>query len=287
VSRLADLLRHRASLLEIREIMSSMKTLAYLETRKLSQYREAQAAVVENLETAASDLLHFHPRLVPPAAGEVPVRVLLGSERGFCGNFNQALVQRLAAEEQDVARPAPRIVAVGHKLHSALDAAEREAIRLGGAGVADEVGAVLGAVVEVLDDLQARCGPLDVACLYHAGDDRVAVRVLLPPFAGLAERSPGDRHPPMLFSSPESFWADLVDHYLLAALQDMLYASLMAENHRRITHLEGAVRQLDDETAALARRGNVLRQEEIINEIEVILLSASTLDEPRAGAGGG
>ena len=53
----------------------------------------------------------------------------------------------------------------------------------------------------------------------------------------------------------------------------------MAENHRRMTLLEGAVRRLDDESTELARRYNMLRQEEIIEEIEVILLSTADVNE--------
>jgi F-type H+-transporting ATPase subunit gamma len=59
----------------------------------------------------------------------------------------------------------------------------------------------------------------------------------------------------------------------------MLYTSLMMENHQRVAHLEGAVKHLGGESAELASKCNGLRQEEIIEEIEVILLSAASLDE--------
>ena len=49
----------------------------------------------------------------------------------------------------------------------------------------------------------------------------------------------------------------------------------------RVTHLEGTVKHLDDESAEMARRSNTLRQEEIVEEIEVILLSAVSLGEQR------
>jgi F-type H+-transporting ATPase subunit gamma len=41
------------------------------------------------------------------------------------------------------------------------------------------------------------------------------------------------------------------------------------------------VQHLDDKSANLLHQSNALRQEEIIEEIEVILLSASSLDESR------
>jgi F-type H+-transporting ATPase subunit gamma len=71
----------------------------------------------------------------------------------------------------------------------------------------------------------------------------------------------------------------LSDHYLFAALNEILYSSLMAENQRRVRHLDGAVDHLDARSAELARQSNARRQEEIIEEIEVILLSAASLEQ--------
>ena len=50
----------------------------------------------------------------------------------------------------------------------------------------------------------------------------------------------------------------------------------MAENQQRMQHLDGAVRYLDDRLEALAQKGREIRQEEITEEIEVILLNADT-----------
>jgi len=61
---------------------------------------------------------------------------------------------------------------------------------------------------------------------------------------------------------------------------EIFYTSLLAENHQRVQHLEGAVKHLDDESAKLRRQINARRQEEIIEEIEVILLSAASLKAP-------
>jgi F-type H+-transporting ATPase subunit gamma len=58
----------------------------------------------------------------------------------------------------------------------------------------------------------------------------------------------------------------------------------MAENDRRVAHLGQAVRHIDDQTRELDRKSAALRQEEIIEEIEVILLSASAFDEPQTKA---
>jgi F-type H+-transporting ATPase subunit gamma len=71
-----------------------------------------------------------------------------------------------------------------------------------------------------------------------------------------------------------------VDHYLLAALYGRLYGSLAAEN-RRLEHMEYALRRLDKTIARPAIKHNAPRQEEIVEEIEVILSSERAFADRR------
>lgn len=278
MSRRRDLEHHRDSLDEIGEIMGSMKTLAYMETRKLARFLPAQRAVVDSIEEVATDFLGFHPGLLPEAADAPPVIILIGSERGFCGDFNQALLDRLQQAPYSPSAPAPRLLVVGRKLHPLLADDDRVTVFIDGASVAEEVPAVLQQLVSQLASLQAGMGRLSLHGLYN-GDDDVVLEQLLPPFRQVSRAPVSASHPPLLNLAPEAFLLDLADQYLFAALHRMLYTSLMVENHRRVAHLEGATQHLDDKCADLARRCNVLRQEEIIEEIEVILLSSASLGD--------
>ena len=58
-----------------------------------------------------------------------------------------------------------------------------------------------------------------------------------------------------------------------AALYGLLYESLAAEQHQRLAHMEHAIDRLDQTLAQLAIERNALRQEKIVEEIEVILSS--------------
>jgi F-type H+-transporting ATPase subunit gamma len=84
-----------------------------------------------------------------------------------------------------------------------------------------------------------------------------------------------DSPPPQLHLPPRRMLLELADQYLFAALNARLLHALMAENHQRVRHLESATRHLDGQWQQLGRRASMLRQEEIIEEIEVILLSAA------------
>lgn len=275
--RRQDLERHRHSLGEIREIMNSMKTLAYMETRKLSRFLPAQQTVVTSIEGMAADFLGFYRNSLPRPAATIPVMVLVGSERGFCGDFNQALVRRLTETSRATAESAtsPRLIAVGHKLHGLVDSDPRVIALIDGASVVEEVTPVLHQLVQQLSELQQRHGALSLSVLHFDHDNKLVSDQLLPPFQQMQQQPPRHAWPPELNLPPQAFLGELVDHYLFAALNELLYTSLMAENRQRVAHLEGAVRHLDDEAEELKHRSNALRQEEIIEEIEVILLNAS------------
>lgn len=278
MSRRRSLEEHRHSLGEIQEIMDSMKTLAYMETRKLTRFLDAQQQAVKSVEHAAADLLHFYPDVLPNSENIPTVCLLIGSERGFCGDFNHVLLDRLEGEPQYAQAG---IIAVGHKLCTLLDDDPRILLALDGAGIAEEVTSQLNHLVNKLSQLQQARGPMSLVCLYHETPEQIRQQRLLPPFHNLpvlsVETTKAFRHPPLLHQSARELLVELTEHYLFSVLFEVLYTSLMAENHHRVAHLEGAVRHLEDEAEELTRACNVLRQEEITEEIEVILLGAENL----------
>jgi F-type H+-transporting ATPase subunit gamma len=281
MTRRQDLEHHRHSLGEIRAIMNSMKTLAYMEICKLSRFLNAQYAVVRSIEDTAADFLSFHPEAMPQVDETTQVYILIGTERGFCGDFNQSLVGQLesALETHPVGKP--HLIAVGRKLHTLIENDACVAALIDGAGIVEEVTVVLDRMVHALSSLQEQYGMLTVYGLYHGGTDGIVVQKLMPSFQQYLPQPPKFSHPPELNLSPTEFLLELTEQYLFAALHEMLYTSLMAENHNRVTHLEGAVRHLDEKSEELARQCNALRQEEIIEEIEVLLLSAGSVNEER------
>lgn len=279
MTRRHDLERHRHSLAEIRNIMNSMKTLAYMETRKLARFLDAQHAVTGSIRDVAADFLNFHAGILPETRETRPVYLLIGTERGFCGDFNHALLRQLEAIKRPFPPGWPLLIAVGHKLHVLLEGDMRVAAFIDGASIAEEVTSLLNQVVSNLTALQNEHGLVTVDCLSHNSDNDIVTTRLLPPFQDITQKSPRFPHAPDLNLSPRKFLIELTEHYLFAALHELFYTSLMAENHQRMTHLEGAVKHLDDDAAKLARQCNALRQEEIIEEIEVILLSAGNPTE--------
>lgn len=274
-----DVERHLHALKEINHIMGSMKTLALLETRKLTRFLATQQQVVQGIEALAADFRSFYP--LSPLAAETAKQVylLLGSERGFCGDFNETLLNALnQLLEQDGVNE-PLLLGVGRKLCLKLEDTPRTVALLDGPSVAEEVEDILGQLVDALNRIQVQHGAFLLTVLHHT-EETGAIQIdrLLPPFQETAP-SPAFGYPPMLNMPPQAFFSELVDQYLFAALYALLYTSLMAENRRRMQHLEGAIRRLEERTSELTLKRNALRQEEITEEIEVILLSARAVQQ--------
>lgn len=266
------------SLEDIGKIMRSMKNLSYMETRKLTRFLGSQRLVVAGIEEAASDFLTHYPDLLPQVAGAHGSRalhLLIGAERGFCGNFNEAVRDGLVPETGPVG-PAPALlIAVGSRLATLLRGDPRLVASIPGASAAEEVPAVLSQLVPALSQLTSEQGgrPLFVVHL-DPETDQVVADPLLPPFRSVPKDAvPAHPYPPCLNLAPEPFFAALIEHYLFAALHAVLFGSLMAEHQQRVRHLEGALQRVDSRIRELGQRRNLLRQEEITEEIELILLN--------------
>lgn len=275
-----DLDKRLQSLADINKILGSMRSLAYLEARKLARFLSSQLRVVEHIERAAADFLTAYPELRSSSEETVAVLVVIGSERGFCGDFNELLVRFLEKRRHAPRTAAPRVITVGRKLTTAMEGDPRIEEGLEGPSVAEEIHGILLKLTSRVNQLGSEYGPIGLSVVFYDSEQSVVREVsVLPPFVAEATiESPG--YPPRLNVPPPQFFADLVDQYLFAVLYRMFYTSLMAEQQFRIHHLEGAMKRLEEQSGELALRRNSLRQEEITEEIEVILLGTGDQKPP-------
>jgi F-type H+-transporting ATPase subunit gamma len=277
VSSLAELSERLERIKEISGIMTAMKSLSLVETRKLARFIGHQRRMLDNIEAAAADFLHFFP-----AGGEGAdshaILLLIGSERGFCGNFNE----RVLAALHDLTKlpAAPTVVVVGRRLEAKLTTHPGIFASLDGPTVTEDVPAVLDRLMDALHEASRQVAGDGVALLTlaHDAEGETKFRRLLPLAPPEAPRLP---HAPRLQLPPAEFFAELLDQYLLAALYGLLYESLAAENHQRLAHMENALNRLDETVARLAVKRNALRQEKIVEEIEVILSSEQAFGKAR------
>ncbi len=260
--------RHIEQLHEIRGILHSLKNMAFMEIHRLGQRQKTQNRVVEHIADVATDFLHFFPHPEREQQSSPLIIIVVGSERGFCGNFNDILIDSLPPH-----LPAT-LIAVGSRLCNRLNNKQIRCTELPGANSCDEIGPVLNTLIAAIGKVQQQHELIRLSVLSHR-DERhtIALQPLFPPFAAI-ETPTGHRSEPLLNLPPLHFLFELADHYVFSLLQEILVTSLASENSQRLQHLDNAVRHLDQETMRLRRISQIHRQEEITEEIEVILLNA-------------
>lgn len=276
MSKGRDLEEQVRTLGEIEGIMGAMKNLALMENVKLNRVLAAQRRVVDGIETAGRDFLTFYSTLSPPI-GETSLYLMIGTERGFCGDFNDRLLAAFEDHLHTLKHGNPVLVVVGRKLVEQSERAHRISAVVQGPTVSEEVPTVLIGVMDQIRSVAARHGlrgTVPVTAVYHdAVSESIVVRPLRP-FQSPRTKDRARPVAPSLTLPPPVFFAQLIDLYLFSLLHEIFYSALMAECHARLAHLETALHRLDDNRQDLLQRRNVLRQEEITEEIEVLMLSA-------------
>ncbi len=276
MSKRRQLELHLSAWQELRTIMAAFKNLSFIEAQKLRRLLATQQQVISNIEEAAADFLAHYPQTIAGTGEHAPLYVLLGSERGFCGDFNESLLTSFREHSASHAATT-RIVAIGRKLHARISDDPRLTASLAGPSIAEEVPAVLLRIVDTLNTLQSQHPVSSLRVLHHEIFDTGTRLRLRRPFEDLRPRDPALPYPPLLTLPPAVFFHALVDHHLYAVLHGMFYSSLAAEQQQRLEHLDGAMQRIDKKLAAGWLRRNTLRQEEITEEITLILQSAGKL----------
>jgi len=267
-----DLVRRLRALGDIGAILGVMKNLALMEIGKLSRMLPAQREMVESLEAIAADFLAFHSQPGPAPGEGIEVQLLVGSQWGFCGEFNDLLVDAVPALTKD-GGPKPLRIAVGSKLAGRLPVD----LHLNGPHAVEETGEVLHEAMKAIGTLLSRADsvrPFRVVALHHDPGTGGVVARQLSPIPRQAPRPSLPHFPPHLNIPPATFSAQLTEQHLLASLTGVFQRSLMAECRFRLNHIEGASSRLERRTADLKRKQLLLRQEEIIEEIEAIIAAA-------------
>jgi len=276
MSERREIARRLDTLGDVAEIMGALKNAAMVEAIRLRRYVPAQQRVMRTVEAATQDFLTHYPQLPHADAAAGETFLVVGSERGFCGSYNQELAAALERELASRGAADATVVVVGRRLASRLSRRLKLAAVVEAPSVADEVQPAITRLIASLQSLPAESAkllPLALTVLYHEIAGRSSEVQVRQPFRALGSDRHVFRDPPRLYLDPLVFFRELTDHYLFAALHELFYSALLAENERRLQHLEGALRRINRTREELTLRGNALRQEEITEEIEIILLS--------------
>jgi len=280
VASTGSIKRQLSSAETLQGVVTTMKTLS---AARITQYRRSVSALessTRTLELAVQAVLKQSPELVGLVAepsSDTVAAVVLGSDRGLCGPFNERIARHAAGLL--VARGTKHqmsVLTVGRRLEPRLAAAGYEpAARVRPPG---NVGAIESAVVEVLAHIdrwtsQGRVGRLYLA--YNrptkgAAYESLALRVLPVDrrwLLRLQARPWPTKRLPMPLGDSRALLQGLVRQFIAHSLVQAFAASLASENAARLAAMDAAERNIDERLAQLRTAYRQARQNAVTSEL--------------------
>lgn len=254
---------------ELTEIMSAMKNMAQVELHRVGRLVKQQAECRNRLDEALATYVKTHQWPEPTNRQQQIVFVIVASERGFCANYNDVLQPFV---DDVLNRPAKAsVIVVGNRLGlSAKQTSGSADVQvINGATTALEIPQVLDELMQRLDKLaDLSAANLTLMVIHHSNEGVSTQQVF--PWQASVENATVLARPARLNLPPDRLFHSLQRHWLYHALLSILYEALHIENHMRLSQMEGAIHHLNESSDSLKISINRLRQEAIVEEIEVI-----------------
>lgn len=283
MSKLAHLKEHIHALEDIHNIMKAMKNHALFEINKMTKYISTHEKSIKTIKDVGSDFFSFYPSYFPVAENtQSIICILIGSERGLCGNFNEAIIQQFNDFEKNQPGINLKLIIVGRKLAMRMVDDNRVIREINGYETTDEISTVILNLIHTLEnvssEMKIKLHPVSWRFFFNENNDDKIQTNILQPFVEFSKVGYCNfSFPPLLYLSVDNFLLEFIEQYLLAILYFIFYRSFFAENYQRLRHLDAAVERLEKDEKQLVQHLNLIRQEEITQEIEVILLSVEVI----------
>lgn len=262
---------------DLQSVVTTMKSLAAVNIR---QYEQAAAAVDEFYRTVQLGLRVVLPAFgadlaVPSQTGQGPaVAVVLGSDQGMCGRFNEDVV-RFAEENLNsmAGRDGWHVLCMGQRIAAALGQAEW------GVDTTIDVPGAAGGINAAVQDLLFAVGdagsPSRVVIVYNRHLSGVTYEPTLERLLPLDRdwiqsvvQTPWETNElPTFRTDPERLFAFLVRQYLFVSLYRAVAHSLAGENASRLAAMQAAEKNIDERLAELRTQYHQTRQSSITAEL--------------------
>jgi len=267
-----------ASLAELRDLVRALRVMA------ATHVQEAQGALagIRSYVEVVEDTLAEGAALLGQTDGQVEgagppdgsALVVVCSEHGFVGAFNERLLDRAEAERT----AEQKLVVIGRR---GANLAEERGLEVDRSfPMATRVGGVLGVTRGVAEYLAGVIRADVVFGSYRRGGGfEIEARRILPLDPALLVRS-WRRSPPLHHLAPDLLLQRLASEYLFAEITRAVMESLASENGARLRVMEAANQSIGDKLAELRIKEHSLRQETITSELlDVVTGSEAVLSD--------
>ncbi|MEJ1995882.1 MAG: F0F1 ATP synthase subunit gamma [Limibacillus sp.] len=275
---LARLQAHIGNLKDLREVIGALRGLA------ATHVQEGQAALpgirsyVATVEDAIAEAAALGPasgrEQVDPNGPGKGALLLISSEHGFVGGFNERLLERAS----DALSPDKALFVVGTR--GATLASERGLEVQQSFEMATRVAGVLAMSRQVATALSGFEAAEVIFARYRLGGGfDVSQQTILPLDPSLMSGS-RLRSPPLHHLDRLLLLRRLAEEYLLAEITRCMVENMTSENGARLRATETADRNIEDRLRQLKTNEQALRQASVTDELLELVTAAESLQSP-------
>lgn len=281
MEKLQTLSRKIGSAQDMRSVVKTMKALAAVNIREYEKAVDSVRSFAETIEAGLQGLFRNHPsegglRFIQRTTRRRGI-VVFGSDQGLAGQFNEQIATHVADALGKGAADQERVIlAIGERIGGRLENSGM---------VPDAVVTLPGSTGEVtlhLQDLLFRIEQwrfdrkVDRIDIFHnrptSGASFQSIgKTILPVrkswIEDLQQRSWSSRALPMINTSWETMYAELMRQHVFAALYRAFIESLAAENAARLAAMQAAERNISEQLDELQTKFNHQRQTSITAEL--------------------
>lgn len=286
---LETLVRRMGTAEDLRDLVRTMKSLAAVSIRQYERSITALADYDRTIELGLRAMLRDgpQPRTSRHQGGRTGVLVL-GSDQGLCGTFNEQVVGRVLADVRGGMPPTGQLLMLvvgaraAARLHDAGLAPDGE---LDVAASAASLPSLVQDVLMVLDGWGIDDDIAEVVLYYNRPVGTTACKphrqVLLPISADHLRRLRSESWPtrmvPRRTVEPSILFGVFARHYLFVTLHRALAWSAASEQASRLLAMQAAERNIDDRLEQLRGAYHTRRQTAITTEVLDIVSGAEAL----------
>lgn len=281
---------------DLREIVSNMKTLSSV---SILQYEQANA-VLEKYQRNLRDACHVLalnngiPNLsVRPVTHRRFLFILIGSDNGMVGRFNRELIEQVKSfmKSKQIAMADTLFIVIGKRLSQL---AEQNKFNIfAGFSTSNTVKMVISLAEQAIIKMETamqRKHVSDVYVCFHERAKNVAIetqiRHILPidieVLKNLRHKKWETNNFPMMPTKPEEMFAALLREMLMNTLAKQINSSLAAEHFTRMTNMQNAEKNIDENLESMNLEYQQQRQEEITGELIDVISGANAIQREEA-----
>lgn len=278
---------------DLREIVSNMKTLSSV---SILQYEQA-SAVMDKYQHNLQDAFQ-----VLAMQGGVPnlhqfsvqnprcLFILIGSDNGMVGRFNRELIEQLKnfAKERKIAKSNAYFIVIGKRI--SLLAEQENFDILAKFAIANSVKIVVNLAEQAIIKIEKAIRQKqisDVFVCFHQRNKNTAVKTqikqILPidikALQNMRHKKWETNNFPMLATAPDKMFTALLSEIMMIGLAKKINASLAAEHFTRMTNMQNAEKNIDENLEEMNLIYQQQRQEEITSELIDIISGANAMEE--------